>query len=72
MTKQELLELGNKIGGFISEELKGKPVGDVAAATIFVLSYCASEIYGNIVLPETVCADALIKLSTLKKECNCK
>lgn len=67
MTKQELLELGNKIDGFISEELKGKAINDVAAATILVLSYHASEIYGDIVLPETVCANGLIKLSSLTK-----
>lgn len=72
MTKQELFELGNKIDSFMHEELKGKLVCDVAAATILVLSYYASEIYGDIVLPETVCANGLIKLSALTKESNCK
>lgn len=72
MTKQELFELGNKIDAFISEELKDKPIGDVAAATILVLSYHMSEMCGDIVLPETACMNALIKLNALTKGCNCK
>lgn len=72
MTKQELIELGNKIDSFMREELKGKPVGDIAAATIFVLSYHASALNDGIVLPETICAKGLIKLSALTKGCNCK
>lgn len=72
MTKQELFELGNKIDSFMHDELKGKPIYDIAAATILVLSYYASEIGGDIVLPETVCVNGLIKLIALKKECDCK
>nr|DAW42125.1 MAG TPA: hypothetical protein [Caudoviricetes sp.] len=68
MTKQELIELGNKIDNFMREELKSETVYDVAAATIFVLSYYASEINGYTVLPETVCANGLIKLGIVTKE----
>lgn len=68
MTKQELIDLGNKIDDFMREELKEETVYDVAAVTIFVLSYYASELNGDIVLPETICAKGLIKLDIVTKE----
>ena len=67
MTKQEFLELANKIDNFMREELKEETVCDIAAATIFVLSYYASMLNENIVLPETICAKGLIKLENYDK-----
>lgn len=67
MTKQEFFELGNKIDSFMREELKEETVCDIAAATIFVLSYHASALNDGIVLPETICAKGLIKLEIVTK-----
>lgn len=67
MTKQELFELGNKIDSFMREELKEETVSDIAAATIFVLSYYASTLNEGVVLPETICTKGLIKLEIATK-----
>lgn len=67
MTKQKLLELSTKIGLLMQAELKNESIYDVAAATIFALSYYASSIE-DIVLPETICAKGLINLDNVKKE----
>lgn len=68
MTKQEFLGLANKIDNFMREELKEETVSDIAAATIFVLSYYASALNEDIVLPETICLKGLIKLEIMTKE----
>lgn len=68
MTKQEFLELANKIDNFMREELKEETVYDIAAATIFTLSYYASALSEDIVLPETICLKGLIKLEIMTKE----
>lgn len=65
MTKQELFELGNKIDGFMREELKDESVYDIAAAAIFVLSYYASMLNEDSVLPETICLKGLINLDNI-------
>lgn len=67
MTKQEFFELVNKIDNFMREELKEETVYDIAAAAIFVLTYYASALNEDIVLPETICAKGLIKLEILTK-----
>lgn len=67
MTKQEFLGLANKIDNFMREELKEETVYDIAA-TIFVLSYYASALNEDIVLPETICLKGLIKLEIMTKE----
>ena len=68
MTKQEFFGLANKIDDFMREELKEETVYDIAAVTIFVLSYYASMLNEDIVLPETICAKGLIKLEIMTKE----
>lgn len=68
MTKQKLLELANKIGMFMQEELKNESVYDVTTATIFALSYYSSSLNGDIVLPETICMKGLINLDNVIKE----
>lgn len=68
MTKQEFLGLANKIDNFMREELKEETVYDIAGATIFALSYYASALNEDIVLPETICLKGLIKLEIMTKE----
>lgn len=65
MTKQELFELGNKIDNFMREELKEESVYDIAAATILVLSYYASMLNEDSILPETICLKGLINLDNI-------
>ena len=67
MTKQEFFGLANKIDNFMREELKEETIYDIAAATIFVLSYYASMLNEYIVLPETICLKGLIKLENYDK-----
>lgn len=67
MTKQKLIELSTKIENFILSELGNENTIDVAAATIFILSYFATLANEDIVLPESLCMMGLIELDKAKK-----
>lgn len=67
MKKEKLFELSEKINVLISSEFKDEPIINVAAATIFVLGLMASGSGDELVLPETVCRQALRELDSVKR-----